>query len=368
MALMNENTSLTAMEGAEAAHGISILREIFPDHGKEQAPCPKLAPPPATGKMQPGNDSILQQLLGSIATPARSPKAGSNQVGSLRNGPSCAPPAHAPNMLGPLAGPPAHAPTFAPPTMPPPPPSMPAPQALQEQWMQPRAAAHSSQQEQWMPAQAAPTGALLAPREQGFGSYREMLRAGGRGALQRGIDAGLMPKAMKQDWSAMPRSTAPAQGFLCQQPQVQQDTMMPYAMAEDSQQMWNGVGQMQGSDCWDASYNQAQMPMESMYAQQFQQQHDPTVMQYQMMPQMAMQDPAQMLQMPQCEQSPMCGNMCNMPLELPQMAMSQVQLSPIASGESTPAFSCMSEPEPCDADLMALQLRAAAELNQCYED
>jgi len=236
--------------------------------------------------------------------------------------------------------------------------------------MQPRGQVPPSQEQWTMQAQAVPTGALLAPREQGFGSYREMLRAGGRGALQRGIDAGLMPKSMKQDWSAMPKSSAPAQGFLCQQPQVQPETMMPYAMGDDSQQMWNAMGQMQGTDCWDTSYNLSQMPMESMYAQQFQQ-HDPTVMQqphmqYQMMPQMAMQDPSQMLQMPQCDQS---AQMCNMPLELPQMAMAQVQMSPTASGESTPAFSCMSEPqEPCDADLMALQLRAAAELNQCYED
>jgi len=70
---------------------------------------------------------------------------------------------------------------------------------------------------------------------QGFTNYRERLRASGRGVFQRAIDAGFVPKSMKQDWGAGQISSAHAPGMLQQS---------PYG----GQQMWNGASQMQSND------------------------------------------------------------------------------------------------------------------------
>merc|ERR1719162_2176832 len=116
-----------------------------------------------------------------------------------------------------------------------------------------------------------PPPVMPAPayQEQGFPSYRERLRAGGRGAFQRAFDIGLMPKNMKQEG--------------------QTGSSMSYG---DANQMWTGAGQMQSNDyAYQAQY---QMPMPS--------QQMPL-----MMPHMAMQQPStQMLPM-QGEQSPQMG-------------------------------------------------------------
>lgn len=315
-------------------HGISILKEIFPElDEKEKA---------ATAKHRP-----LQQLLGSLPSPARATLGGSSAQASNAGSMPFAPPAHAPMpMVAPVA--------------PPPPPSMPAPacQAPQEQCEPPRAAA------------------LMLP-EQAFPSYRERLRAGGRGAFQRAYDAGFIPKGMKQEWN----SGQTAHGVLPQQSDVHNGSSMPYG---DSQQMWNGAGQMQSND-----YSSTPMQPQYPCMQQVQQ---PQMM-VPMLPQMAVQQP---MQMPQGDHSPMSQvqmpQMQNQALQLPQMAMSQVH-TPTASGASTPTgwltsgqstpteidmavrAECMailqmpqsSQFFPVDQEMLAAQLKASAD-SQRYED
>lgn len=204
---------------------------------------------------------------------------------------------------------------MAAPVFPPPPPTAAAPAYMQA----PQEQVHFEP-----PRMAAP----MLP-EQPFISYRERLRAGGRGAFQRAYDAGIVPKSMKQDWS----STQTAHGVLAQQPEMQNG----YGTGGDSQQMWSGNGQMQQQDYYGA-------PMQSQYPcmQQVQQPQQTMTM----LPQMAVQQP-QMMPLAQCnsgEQSPMSMQLQQMQvaqmnqqlqLQLPQMAMSQGH-TPSASGASTP--------------------------------
>jgi len=256
---------------AAPAQGISILKEIFPEHGLDQDKCGGKAP------------SLAKMLQ--LPSPARAAPFG--------------PPAHAPMPLVAPVGPP--------------PPPLLAP-SCQEQMEPPRAAA---------PAQV----------EQGFSSYRERLRAGGRGAFQRAIGAGLMPKNMKQEWNGMQMQSPPAQCGLSQQTKEWASTgmTMPYGGVD---QMWSGAGQMQSNDYCG-------VPMPTQY---------PCVQQVpmQMLPQMAMQQPTmQMVPMAQGEQSPQMHmpqmqmsqmQMPQMPMQqmqMPQMGMSPVQ-TPTASGQSTP--------------------------------
>lgn len=173
-----------------ASQGITVLKEILPGHGSgadQATPLPSKVP-------------ILEQLLGSIATPARSVPAppASTQWNRMPIGP----PTHAPMLL-------------VAPSVPPPPPSRPAP------------ACHTPQETLEAPKPTAQTFP-----ESTFASYRERLQAGGRGVFQRTIDSGLMPKAMKPEWgaSAVPMSV-PAQGFLPHQSEVQSGTSMQYAQA-----------------------------------------------------------------------------------------------------------------------------------------
>jgi len=348
----NDKATTEVEEREQPQHGISILKEIFPDHETEKG---------SSGKHRP-----LQQLLGSLPSPARA-TLGSSQPSSNASVPF---------------GPPAHAPTIpmAAPVGPPPPPLLPAPgcQAPQEQCEPPRAAA------------------MMHP-EQGFTSYRERLRAGGRGAFQRAYDAGFVPKNMKQEWG----SAQTAHGGL---PQQQQEMQHGYGASGDSQQMWNGAGQVQNNDYYGA-------PMQSQYQCMQQQVQQPQVMvQSMMLPQMAVQQP-QMVPMPQdIGHTPMnqmqmpqmqVPQMPAQPLQLPQMAMSQCH-TPTASGESTPTGwplqqavygnlgtptdsgastptemarrECMavlmpqtSQFFPCDQATLAAQLQASADC-QRYED
>jgi len=344
----------------QLSHPVSILKEIFPEHGsivgQGQSIC--AAPVP----------NVLEQLLGSIATPVRrgTPPIATTQWNS-------AAPLHAATVR-------------VSPAMPPPPPSMPAP------------GCHAPQESWEMPQSSVP-----AHDESASASYRERLRAGGRGAFQRSIDSGLTPKTMNQ-WSAM--QTNPAQGFESHQAEMQSAVGMQYMSGYDGQQMWMGAEQMQNNQCWGTPVEQAQyqyMPQ----VPQGQPQHMQMSMQ---MPYAMMAEPQQMasmnldeqslqvlqMQQPQQLQLP---QMQGTQLEWPQTPMSQMQtgtptmsaqgnLTPMSqmqtatptmsmmSGESTPSEMdrCMAIVMPqtqqfqCDKDLMALQLKAAAELQQCYED
>jgi hypothetical protein len=342
-----------------AAYRNGTQKDIFPAHSAGPAAC----------------GSVLEQLLGSIATPSRAHQSGppavsqvSSYSGIQRNGIPCGPPAHAPTLL-------------APPTLPPPP-LMPAPvyQAPQQQWEPPRTAAPQ-----------------LSP-EASFGSYRERLQAGGRCAFQRNIEAGLMPKAMRQE--------APCYVPL-QQPEMQNgavmqyDSQYEYALAGDGQHMWSGAGQMQSNDCWQVPVDQTDYTSQCAYMQQVpqmqQQMASPEISQLlgmtdqlsmppQAQQQMQVQMPFQVQQSQFQQMAPMAMDEQSMQMlqmqspqmqlpQLPQMELPQTPMSQM-SGESTPCDidRCMAIVMPqdsqsqCDRDFMALQLKAAAELQQCYED
>jgi len=303
---------------ANAPQGISILKEIFPEHDADSANAAgKAAPPP------------LQQLLGSVPSPARATPTSIHQ-----------------NSQAPTFGPPTHAPMpLAAPVLPPPPPMLPA-QACRQR-----------EQEQWESFRN-----MAQPEQSVYGSYRERLRAGGRNAFQRAYDAGLVPKNMKnQEWT--PQSHEMQIGA----------TGMPYNAMGDGNQMWNSAVQMQSTDYCG-------MQMQPQYQ---------CMQQVQMQPQM--QQPMQMLSMPAGDQSPQMGQMnmtpmamSQMQMQMPPMALSQVQ-TPVntpastASGDSTPTelMSVRSEcmailmPQasqfPCNNDMLAAQLKEMA-ADQRYED
>jgi len=250
-------------------------------------------------------------------------------------------------------------------------------------------------------------------------SYRDRLRAGGQGALQRAIHAGFVPKAMKQEWS----TTGPAQGGLHPQP---------------GNNFWSGghvndgwsQGQLQSqydpmvhNQMVEGRYSDPQMDLQQMM-QMSEQQLGQQMQQSRFVPQMSsdqndMQQHMQMLQMPQRDQPPHMFQM-QVPMsqgdqsptmfqmkgdQSPQMLQMQVPVSqgdqspnmyqmqapahmqsphmqmaemgmpqllaamPTAIGDGAPADIDRSAAEfQGDKDFMALQLRAAAECQQCYED
>lgn len=294
----SERNATVAGDG-KAEHGLSII----PDPSKQQTP--------RAGKLS-------LQLLASLPSPAR----------ACAKFAPCGPPAHAP---APLAAP----------TLPPPPDFLPA-QDRPNKTPQVR-------------PQAMQSGAP-ALSEPACGSYIERLRAGGRGALQRGVRAGMMPKNMNQEWIAGLLPSAPAKGFLSQLPGVQHGPAMSNGAQRDGQQTWGGTGHMQSNECWHFHANQSQVPQQQQYMQ-----HAPQLQQQ------GVFNPMQMMQMAQMQAQQ---------LQLPQMAMSQGQdPTPTASGASTPVDfdRCMAIIMPqsgqfgCDKDMMAAQLQAAADC-QCYED
>jgi len=344
-----------------------------------------MAPPP----------SILEQLLGSIATPSRSVPPGGGQ----RNAVPCVPPAQPPALsVASLA--------------PPPPPQVPAPvyQAPTEQF-----------------AVFENTGPSMIEPAFSSASYREKLRAGGRGALQRSNDAGFMTKVMKQDWNTVQIPPSPANGFMPQHEEVQNPAAMQYAMMGDSQHMWSSAEQMQSMDCWGAPVDPSQMQCSYAQASQLQQQmmHQSDLSQMTAMPDQQWGGPMPLqealpYQMMSQMQDPLVTSMQTLPmtadehslqmlqmtqLQLPQMQLPQMefpptpmsQVSTTASDNRTPRDididQCMANvmpqaspyprdididqcmaivlpqasPYACDRDLIAAQLRAAAEC-QCYED
>merc|ERR1719491_744974 len=236
---VSESGSVVALDGdVEASpHGISILKEIFPDH---DACADQAARTLAAGKAPP---PPIHQLLTGIPSPARSSVCSRN-----------AQPGHAEPGVGSVLG--ALVVTNSsvlqmPATMaPPPPPVPPAPtcQALlgpQQSWELSRGAAP------------------LLP-EQGFTSYREKLRAGGRGAFQRAFDVGLMPKSMKQEWHMTAAPSTPTHAFMPQQQAGVADPMqcgqsMGYVGGDDRQQMWSGAGMASSTDSWAVHQPQGSM-------------------------------------------------------------------------------------------------------------
>lgn len=143
-------------EVGSSSHGVSILKEIFPDHGSADGPAALVSQHPP-----------LHQLLGSIPSPARNLRSSGRGV---------------------VATTPLAAPAIPPPPLPP---MLPAQTCLQAQ-------------DAWNLLDAA----LPPLTEPSFSSYRERLRAGGRGALQRAFDAGLVPKSMKHDPRTRPQTHA----------------------------------------------------------------------------------------------------------------------------------------------------------------
>lgn len=182
---------------------------------------------------------------------------------------------------------------------------------------------------------------------------------------------------------------------------------MDYGVASD-QLMWSGQEQMPSDEFWGASMTSPQYP----HMQQGPVQEVPDFYQQPMVPQSQelllpvipqhYSETQSMMQMgpmtphgqmaPHCQMGPMTpqehmtphsqmGPMTpQMPLMTPQMPLMQVHLPQMQNcGERSPA-ECMAmvmpgaaaqfpgSNAPIDKDLMALQLKAAAELQQCYED
>jgi len=303
-------TDAPAAFSASAPDVTSILKEISPG-----SPVAAPSKAPATGRLP------LHLALG-IPSPARAGAKKNFQGGSQLKNMPYGPPAHSPAPL-------------AEPLVPPPPQFLAAP------------ACHAPQEQQ------PPTMTMLDPSAT---SYRERLRAGGRGAFQRALDAGLAPKGMKQEWSGLQAPSAPARGFLPkQQPECQSAAMMQ--CQGDAQRMWNGTGQMQSNDGWCSPMNQPHMNQLQMQSQQpyVPQQMMSQSMPPQMPPQVFQDQAQQQAQLMQGGQSP----------HMPQMAAPQMQAD---------LNRCMAivMPQPAqfegDRELMALQLKAAAELQQCYQD
>jgi hypothetical protein len=228
-----------------------------------------------------------------------------------------------------------------------------------------------------MPHVAAPP--LVEPA---FASYRERLRAGGRGAFQRALDAGLMPKSMKQDASARPEAMPMApSAFQGQQDalystHMSQSSPMAYTSAVDGQPLWNTAGPMQGNDYWPAQVGHPQPQAQYSCVQHMQNlsnQFPQMGSMHQMAGQqsLAMQIPTQQHQLP----PQMPSQMQQPQMQFPQMQVPEVRVHNGAPGDSTPTEwdKCMAivMPQtaqfPCDKDLLVAQLRAAADCH-CYED
>jgi hypothetical protein len=303
--VLHSGLAVDAQLGTEAAvknteHGISILKDIFPEHG---------ASTDASNRSGPASGRLPLQLLASLPSPARAPQGGTAQGASLQKPVPYGPPSHAAPLLAP--------------TVPPPPPFSPGP--VYQTF-------GAAAQEQAQMQLSSGVQLMLEPAL----SYREKLRAGGRGALQRAINAGLVPKNMKQQWFAqqMPAhvgsSSAPPESY-------QHNIAMPFSMLGDDQ--------VQLNSCWQ------QAPMH-----------------------MANFTPAAHSFMPaQMSMTTMSGEQF-----LPSAQLQDIQVTaPLQSGDSTPTDidRCMAivMPQagniqfPCDKDMMAAQLQAAADC-QRYED
>lgn len=309
--------------------------------GKEKTPAPGQLP--------------LQQLLGSIPTPARASPQARPQTSTLT---STAPPTAQSASV-----------------VPPPPPGAPP--------MLPVAACQSRLDQLELSRMMSPP--LSEPT---FTSYRERLRASGRCAFQRAYDIGLLPKAMKQDAALAARAESQFQTDVrsC----TPMSTPMSYVSSAGNTPM-----SMHSSDCWsmhmDPSSMQPNCPSQQIHMMA--QQSDTrqmSQMQYQMsqmLPYSAMPQHPQQHQLaleassPHSSQVQVGMQMSQMQpqhMQMSQMHISQVQppqthLQVAANGDTTPTEidRCMrivmnGAPQ-YDKNMMAAQLQATADC-QCYED
>lgn len=428
-------------------HGPSILKEIFPDHGQ-----------------------ITEKVLDGIPSPSRA-RTRKGQTGGFQGN------------FSPAARAPVHSPPPALVHSPPP------PSPMHRQWEAPQIMSTPPPAPAFGGSASAFGGSVPALG----GSYRDRLRAGGRGALQRSADAGLVPRPTHQEPGATQMALTCGQAFTAHQSEAHQgpSLAMEYGVASE-QLMWTGQQQMQSDSCWGSPmssapqyphmqqgpmqevpdcyqrpqhphmqqgpmpevpdfYQQPMVPqpqellppvmtphyseMQSMVQMGTMSAHSqmashcqmgPMIPQGQISPQSHMDsltpqmasmqshlpqmethcDPAAFLrgqmqpqghmglmatQMSQLPQMPNCGDSATFlqgqmtpqsqtgPMT-PQMSLMQVQVSHMENcGERSPA-DCMviampgaaaqfpGNTSPIDKDLVALQLKAAAEMQQCYED
>lgn len=315
----DNQASKTETETSKAQpFGPSILKEIFPDHGKLPEEVVNRIPSPSRAR-RPSNP-VMSPITKPNSRPQLSPSKGAGSPSVMSTSP-----VHAPGPVGPLA-----------PMLPVP------PMQMQQQW--------DAQQMAGM--QQGPDASYAG------GSYRERLRAGGRGAFQRTMDAGFVPRTYKQDqWNG----SAYGEGFMEQQ---MQGMGMEYGMGADAQLMWNGSEQMAGNDYWGTPVNQFQQEQygfnmspqgSDYYTQPMAQQQDPFMMGMMSSPQgdgqtllqtspvTSQHGGAQLVPMPPLDAA---GALATAP-PLPMM--------PVVGGEQ-------------DKDLLELQMKAAAELENVYED
>jgi len=337
----------------------------------------------------------MKHLLDTLPSPARGGTGRGHLCTSQTSTAPCSPPAHSPVKIS------------APPPPPPPswssapPPIHPAP-VYQPPAYQAPASTYGALGTQWQ----APRTAVPVLPERVFPSYREKLRAGGRGAFQRANHAGL-GKSVTEEWdmAQMTPTAAQGQGIPAHRPKDQYNISMQYAGNGDSNLMWNSGGQMQSNACWSAPMDPPQMTPQYSYAPQLQQamlpqdlrQISPTagqqspqafLQQSQMpllLPEMAGQTPQVQQHMPMAQ---------TMPAEQLQTELSQMPSSTSGSGTCTNVFSmpqvapslrsgsggpadidrCMAIVMPgagyshVTAGLVAAQLKAMAEIQGCYED
>lgn len=313
-----------ADEGTHQAQGPSILKEIFPEHGMESDPVKTKTP--ASGRLP-------LQLLASLPSPSRATPPAQNQGQTSQKYLPCCPPTHAPALM------------VVPPVPPPP---------------------------QYMPSGTSHQQSIVPACFDGALSYRERLRAGGRGALQRAIDAGLKPKERSVPVEQMPAHVAGQTGN-----SNISGAAMQCMMVGDGQQMWGGE-YVQDADCWQVGANQPQVLPNYNYSQ-----HGA-----QLMPQMVQQIvPGEMAQTSQAQMASQMSSiqqvqlpnmhlqqqLAVLPATAPHMQMpEQLMHTEGIDKAATELDRCMAIVMPqaqfaCDKDLMAAQLKAAADC-QYYED
>mmetsp|Transcript_67867 Transcript_67867/g.120554 ORF Transcript_67867/g.120554 Transcript_67867/m.120554 type:complete len:418 (-) Transcript_67867:128-1381(-) len=353
-------------------HGISILTEIFPEHAKSDS------------KDQQGR-TLIHDLM-NIPTPNRQRNAMQLEERPCSNG---------------MAAPPA-------------PPLLPASLCRQAPWEitpAPSAPAPMVTPSGHLTPSAPMVAPATPPPPQGFASYRERLRAGGQQAFQRAIDAGLVPKTMKQEWRPPVGGSAPppppAQcASQCMSTQCGvQPSMMPQAAMQDcsaatqpgalaacgdSQAMWNwSVEQQQqqpqfpvgatgssatGPQCWTSNVSPPQMPPQMPPVMQMPQM-PPQVTSpmaaapqpnQQMLPQTAFQAPSQMLAGPGAT-APVPQPPQGVAPQVVQTQMMQVPMPQTPTAESHADFDrCMAIAMPgfqadhYNKEFIAAQLKAAA--------
>lgn len=159
--------------------------------------------------------------------------------------------------------------------------------------------------------------------------------------------------------------------------------MKPGFLPRQGQQTWSGVGQMQNNDSWGSCMQQHPFMQQAPTMPQQMPQQTAQSSEQQLVPAMHPQQPQMMMVQvsvptPQVQQSmQMMPVPCNHGVQTAQSPqVQQLQMSvPMMSGENSPAdFNrcmaiCMPQAAqfPCDKDLMAAQLKAAADC-QRYED